>query len=82
MRRLFDDQDRFTDDANRIGRDVMEVVEPIVRREFGAGFSARDILLVIENEVGALVSQLLLRQAIAAARAGQVQAKFRQDGEE
>ena len=56
MKRLFDDNSKYIQEANNLDLEVTKVIGPIVKKWVGEGFCPRDIFYVI---TGAVTSDVL-----------------------
>ena len=71
MRRLFDESDRWTKDAEELGREFWKALHPLVSDyHLTRGFSVRDIENVLVHEIGMACSLIMIRTALVKPKAG------------
>jgi hypothetical protein len=76
VKRLFDDDDRYSHECPAILTLVRATLDPMVKQIAEAGYSLRDLELLIVREAGDLCSQLILRRLVDQNRAKYPRVKF------
>ena len=61
MRRLFDENDDWNDEAQEIARKISTAIRPIVSDAVSSGLSVRDLELIFSFEVGSACSEFKIR---------------------
>jgi len=60
MKRLFDENDRYTEEANKLSGRVYNRLRPIIEEMAEEGFSIRDIEYIAQRDVTDICLNLLL----------------------
>lgn len=64
VKHLFTKYETYTGDADRISWEVDELLRPLVKHEIDAGWSGRDLQIILGDSMWLLVSELITRRAI------------------
>lgn len=75
-KRLFDDEDRYSVQSPPIVALVNAALVPLVKEVDGAGYSLRDLELLVVREMGTLISETILRRQLTESKARQPIRKF------
>lgn len=76
MKRLFDDEDRYSLQSAPIVTLVDATLAPLIKQVSEAGYSLRDLELLIVREAGTMISETILRKQLAERQAKHPLPKF------